>query len=439
MIASGDQSVPDLGRAWIIVGMMVLFMLINFADKAVIGLVAVPMMKDLHLTNEQFGQIGSAFFILFSVSAALVGVLANRVSSKAVLTAMALIWAIAQMPMLGLVSLPTLLASRILLGAGEGPAYPVALHAVYKWFPNDRRAFPSSFISIGAPLGIGLAAPLLTWIILTFSWHAAFVFLGAVGFVWAAIWMVVGKEGPLDAQEAEMGPVGPEHVPYSALLTSRTFLGVTLASFAVYWSVTLAVVWFPSFLIKASGYSPVATGWIVMFPPMLQLCLSPILGFVSQTLRTRGVSSRVSRGVLTCGCVILAGIAMVLLAKSSSSAIEQVPLAMVAFAVGGVAFALGPPMIGEISPVKQRGAMLGISNGLFTTAGLIAPWLMGHVVDVGANPAQGFQNGFMFAGWLIAAGGAIAMVLINPESDVARFSGGIVEGRARDGRLRAGA
>jgi hypothetical protein len=48
-------------RAWIIVGMMVLFMLINFADKAVIGLAAGPIIKDLHLTNEQFGQIGSAF------------------------------------------------------------------------------------------------------------------------------------------------------------------------------------------------------------------------------------------------------------------------------------------------------------------------------------------------------------------------------------------
>ena len=44
------------------------------------------------------------------------------------------------------------------------------------------RAFPTSFVSIGGPLGIGLAAPLLTWIILDFGWHLAFGFLGAVGF-----------------------------------------------------------------------------------------------------------------------------------------------------------------------------------------------------------------------------------------------------------------
>ncbi len=418
MAVSNDRSDPQ--RAWVIVGMMVLFMLINFADKSVIGLSAGPIIRDLHLTNEQFGPIGSAFFLLFSISAALVGFLVNRISTKIVLTVMALIWALTQLPMLGLVSLPVLLASRIVLGAGEGPAFPVALHAVYKWFPNDRRSFPTSFVSIGGPLGIGLAAPLLTWIILTYSWHAAFGFLGIVGLIWVAIWIVVGKEGPLDAHQVEAGAAGLEHVPYSALLTSRTFIGVFVAGFAAYWAVTLAVVWLPSFLIKAGGYSPTATGWIVMLPPMLQMVLSPILGFVSQRLRARGVSSRASGGVLTCCCVMLAGGAMILLSKSSGE-LAQSPLVMVAFAVASVTFALAPPLIGEISPVHQRGAMLGISNGLFTTAGLIAPWLMGHIVDVGANPAQGFRDGFMFAGLLIAIGGAVAMALINPESDLARF------------------
>ena len=197
---------------------------------------------------------------------------------------------------------------------------------------------------------------------------------------------------------------------------------MTLAGYAAYWGVTLAVVWLPSFLIKAAGYSPTATGWIVMLPPLLQLCLSPTLGFLSQRLRARGFSSCLSRGVLTCCCVMAAGLAMIGLARSHSE-VAQIPLVMVAFAVGSVAFALGPPLIGEISPVGQRGAMLGISNGLFTTAGLVAPWLMGHIVDVGADPAQGFRDGFMFGGLLIMVGGLIAMVLINPESDLERFAG----------------
>lgn len=421
MTPTTRSAAAESQRAWIIVGMTVLFMLINFADKSVIGLAAGPIIKDLHLTNEQFGQIGSAFFLLFSISAASVGFLVNRVSTKSVLAGMALIWAVSQLPILAFPSLAVLLGSRIVLGAGEGPAFPVALHAIYKWFPDDKRAFPTSFVSIGGPLGIGLAAPLLTWIIFTYSWHAAFGFLGVVGFVWAALWLVIGKEGPLDARDVEAGGAGLAHVPYATLLTSRTFIGVTLAGFSAYWAVTLAVVWLPSFLIKAGGYSPIATGWIVMLPPMLQACLSPTLGYLSQRLLARGVSSRVSRGVLTCCCVILAGVAMILLSKSTGELV-QIPLVMVAFAVGSVTYALGPPLIGEISPVHQRGAMLGICNGTFTLAGLIAPWLMGHIVDVGVNPAQGFRDGFMFAGLLIVAGGALAMVIINPKDDLRRFA-----------------
>ena len=185
------------GKNWIIVGMMFLFMLINFADKAVIGLAAVPIMTELKLTNAQFGSIGSAFFILFSTSAVLIGFLVNRVKTKWVLAIMALVWSLTQFPMVGTVSLSVLIASRIALGAGEGPAYPVALHAVYKWFENDRRTLPTSFVAIGGAFGVGFAAPLITWIIITYNWHAAFLALGIVGLLWIAIWIFVGEVGLL--------------------------------------------------------------------------------------------------------------------------------------------------------------------------------------------------------------------------------------------------
>jgi hypothetical protein len=53
-------------KAWTAVVLVFLFMLINFADKAVIGLASVPIMRDLRLDHRQFGLLGSAFFLLFS-------------------------------------------------------------------------------------------------------------------------------------------------------------------------------------------------------------------------------------------------------------------------------------------------------------------------------------------------------------------------------------
>ena len=98
------------------------------------------------------------------------------------LAAMVLIWSLCQIPMFLSVGLTALVANRVVLGLGEGPAYPVALHAAYKWFPDDRRPLPTSLIAIGAAVGTGIVAPAIVYVILTYSWHAAFGLLGGVGF-----------------------------------------------------------------------------------------------------------------------------------------------------------------------------------------------------------------------------------------------------------------
>src|SRR5438046_4398240 len=47
-------------RAWIVVVLLFIFMVINFADKAVIGIAAVPIMRELELDPRQFGLVGSS-------------------------------------------------------------------------------------------------------------------------------------------------------------------------------------------------------------------------------------------------------------------------------------------------------------------------------------------------------------------------------------------
>ncbi len=153
------QPQPQKG-AWVIVTMMFIFMGINFADKAVLGLTAVPIMKELHLTPKDYGLIASSFFLLFSLSGIMVGFLVNRFQTRWALLAMGLIWALSQFPVLGSASFETLIACRVVLGAGEGPAYAVALHAAYKWLPNEKRTLPTSIISQGATVGPLVALPL---------------------------------------------------------------------------------------------------------------------------------------------------------------------------------------------------------------------------------------------------------------------------------------
>src|SRR5215475_652817 len=190
--------------AWTITFLLFLFMLVNFADKIVVGLAAVPIMTELKLEPTQFGLLGSSFFFLFSISAIVVGFIVNRVAARWVLLVLAVIWALAQFPMVGSVSLTTLLICRIILGAGEGPAFAVAAHAIYKWFPDEKRTLPTAILSQGAAFGVIVAVPALNWVIVHYSWHYAFGALGVVGLMWVVAWLVLGEEGPL--VEAKASP-----------------------------------------------------------------------------------------------------------------------------------------------------------------------------------------------------------------------------------------
>lgn len=401
--------------AWVVVGLLVLFMLINFADRAVLGLAAVPIMQDLGLSHSQFGLIATSFFTLFSVGGVIGGFLVNRVASKWVLAALALIWSLSQLPIMFSVSAAALVVNRIALGFGEGPAYPVALHATYKWIPEGRRAIPTSFIAVGALAGNGIAAPLIVAVIEAWSWHAAFGFLGAIGLVWCAIWLTFAREGPLAATPVDSGrPIAPQ--PYGRLLRSRTVIGVLIVGFCAYWLLTLAVVWLPAFLIQAFGYTPAQAGWIMMLLSLGQIVLLPGVSALSDSLKRRGASSRLARGSVACASTLAAGLIIALLARSEES-LAIVVCTVVAFSLGNVMFVLGPVLIADVTPVEQRGAVLGVTNALTTIAGPLAPAITGLVVDFSASQADGVRTALLIAGGLVVSGALAGFVLINPEAD----------------------
>jgi MFS family permease len=400
------------------VGLVFLFMLVNYADKAVVGLSSVPIMRDLGLSNTQFGTLGSAFFLLFSLSGIVIGFAANRVRTKVLMLCMAVVWALALLPMVWVSSFALLLAGRVILGAAEGPSFPVALHAVYKWFPDSQRALPTSIVACGAAVGTGVIAPVITWIIVYHGWHAAFGALGLAGLGWAAIWSIAAEDGPVD--KASNPGHSVHRVPYRELLLSRTALGVFLAGFGAYWVIALNLVWLANYLMKGLHVLAAEAAWIIALPSLMQMLLAPALAWLSQSLTRRGLPSRVSRGMLGSLCVVTGGVALVCMSHLETSAFK-VFLIGLSFSIGSVIFTLGSTLIGEISPPSQRGAMLGITNSVHTLAGLCAPYIMGLIVDVSANPEAGFRAGFTYAGLLVAAAGLTAALLIHPQADLRRF------------------
>ena len=411
-------------QAWLIVALLFLFMVINFADKAVIGIAAVPIMDELHLSPREFGLLGSSFFLLFAVSAVVTGFIVNRVETRWALLVMGLVWALTQFPMLGSVGFATIIAARIALGAGEGPAYPVALHSAYKWFPNELRTLPTAIVAQGAGIGIMVALPLLNWVIVRYSWHWAFGVLGIAGLVWTAAWFALGREGPLTAAAAAAAAksaAGPERLPYAQLLLSPTILGLLVRQFRRLLGLVAGAVLAGAFLIKGLGLSQSSIGLLGALPAGAAVVVIIAAGWYSQRLLARGVSSRVARGILGSGCVALGGMALAVMPYVPGIS-AKIALTTIGIAVPSVINVISHTVVSELTPVAQRGALLAIGTAIGTSAGLLAPYVMGSVVETAATPLAGFNTGFMICGVIMLVGGLIGMALIRPERDALRWT-----------------
>jgi MFS family permease len=414
---------PTPKGAWKITFLLFLFMLVNFADKIVVGLAGVPIMTELKLDPEQFGLLGSSFFFLFSISAIVVGFIVNRVETRWVLLVLALIWALAQFPMVGTVGFVTLLICRVILGAGEGPAASVAAHAIFKWFPDEKRTLPIAILSQGSAFGVILAVPALNWIIVNHDWHYAFGALGIVGLMWVVAWAILGKEGPL-VESAATAAAEPR-IPYARLLTSRTFVGCVAATFGAYWALSLGLTWFTPFIVKGLGFSQHQAGFISILPWVFGAVVVMLTGWVSQSMLTRGFTTRGARGVLGSVPLIVGGTIMAIMPHVAPGTLT---IALLVFGSGlcGSIYVVCAPMIGEFTPVSQRGAVISIYGALYTLAGIVAPSVMGSVIQHSAGLFDGYMTGFTINAVIMIASGLLGLLLLWPNTERARLRGGVV-------------
>jgi len=420
-------------EAWLIVALLFLFMVINFADKAVIGIAAVPIMQELKLTPSQFGLIGSSFFLLFALSAIVTGFVVNRVETRRVLLAMGLVWALTQFPMMGAAGFGTIVACRIALGAGEGPATPVALHSAYKWFPNELRTLPTAVVVQGGAVGIMVALPLLNWVIVHYSWHWAFGALGIAGLVWTAAWLAFGREGSLASRSAPVASPTPGRVSYGQLVLSPTILASWCAAFGANWGLSQALAWQGAFLIKGLGFAQGSIGLLGALPAGASAVAMIVAGWYSQRLLARGLPSRVARGILGGGCVALGGAALVLMPYVPGIAVKIV-LTTIGLALPSVIYVINNAVVGEITPTAQRGALLAIGTAISTSGGLLAPYVMGSLIENAVTPLGGFNTGFTICGVIMLVGGTIGVAFIRPEREATRWASDKPEGAIPLGR-----
>ncbi|MFE6911428.1 MFS transporter [Streptomyces erythrochromogenes] len=425
-VDTGPPSVAAERGAWSNTRLLLLFMVVNFADKAVLGLAGPDIMRDLGLGREEFGTAQSAFFALFSLSAVGVSLLTRRVRTTVLLLVMALLWSAAQLPMLWTAAgFGTLVATRVLLGAAEGPSAPVAVHHLYGWFPQRDRTLPTAVLMVGAAVGVAVAAPVLSWVIAGWGWRWSFGLVGLAGIGWAALWVRRGRQGPLapplPVRGTGAGAVGAAGPALRRILCSPTVLAAVLGCFAAYWHMSSQLTWVPDYLATDLGWSGTLAGAVVAAGALANGAV--LLGHGLWERRSARRTDRVPRLPSGAG----AGLLMVVAAGSvavfavAEPLWVRLPMLVGPMALSAVMMTVAQTACGRIVPAGRRGPVLGLVVGVASLGGVLSPVLLGRVVDAAPTAAAGYERAWLLTAALLAVAGACAAVFLRPERDARRL------------------
>ncbi len=175
---------------WRVCALLFFATTINYIDRQVIGLLKPVLEKEFNWTETNYGFVVMAFSAAYAIGLLGFGRLIDRIGTKLGYAVSIIVWSIAAMGHALARSTFSFSIARALLGLGEAGNFPAAIKAVAEWFPKKERALATGIFNSGANIG-AVAAPIaVPWILGMYGWEHAFIWTGALGFIWFFFWWV---------------------------------------------------------------------------------------------------------------------------------------------------------------------------------------------------------------------------------------------------------
>lgn len=383
---------------WGICALLFFATTINYVDRSVLGILAPTLRTEIGWTDFQYALISAAFTLAYAFGFLFAGRSIDRLGTRLGYVLYLIVWSLAAAAH-ALAATPFGFgAARFALGLGESGNFPAAVKTVAEWFPQRERAFATGLFNAGSNVGAVVAALVVPWLTLAFSWRAAFVVTGVVGLAWAGFWWPLyrrpaehPKLGAGELAYIESDPPTPAlEVSWLALLEHRQTWAFSAGKFltdSVWW---FYLFWFPLFMADTFGVDLRGIGLPLITVYLLADLGSVGGGWLSSGLLERNWTANAARktAMLVCALCILP----VTMAPSVTHAWTAVILVGVAAA-----------------------AHQGFSANLFTIASDMFPkGSIGSVVGIGGF--AGAMGGFLMnlgAGWFRENQGSyVAMFMI---------------------------
>ena len=208
---------------WVMCAMLFFATTVNYMDRQVLSLTWKDFISpEFHWNDETYGNITAVFSILYAVANLFAGKFVDWMGTKKGYLWAIIIWSLSAVLhafcgvftegwmggdfsskealigatgdsaiMISTISMYAFLFCRCVLALGEAGNFPAAIKVTAEYFPKKDRAFATSIFNSGASVGALAAPATIPLIAKAVGWEMAFIIIGALGFIWAGIWIFV--------------------------------------------------------------------------------------------------------------------------------------------------------------------------------------------------------------------------------------------------------
>jgi MFS transporter, ACS family, D-galactonate transporter len=393
---------PMDARTLTLLFLLALSVFINYVDRGNLS-VAAPLLKgELHLSAYHLGLLLGAFFWTYVSFMIVSGWLIDCFDVNWVLAGGFAIWSLAT-GLTGLVhGFATLMACRLLLGAGESVAFPAYGKILARSIAQGHRGVANAAIVSGMTLGPALGTFFCGDLMAAYGWRPVFIVLGFAGLLWLVPWIYwLPKAAP--TSERFVCPAG-----IGEIVRRRAFWGAALGHLCTNYSLYLMIVWLPYFLVSERHLSMQEMAREGALFYLMYAIASPILGWMADAWVRAGASPNFVRklwmgvGHLTIAVALLGCV----VASARTSFVCLLVMGFGCGFTGPTIYVFAQTLAGP----AVAGRWTGLQNAIGNLAGVIVAPLTGLVVD---RTGQ-FWWAFVVAATVTLLGGASWVFLTGP-------------------------
>jgi MFS family permease len=271
------------GKQWQVLLILMLVNFVNYVDRQIVFALFPSIRHDFGLSYVQLGYLATAFTVVLSLASFPLGMLADRTSRRAVISAGVLFWSGATF-FSGLAgSFRSLLIARGMVGIGEAAYTPAGAAVITASFPREVRARVQGAFDIGMFIGGATGIAMGGIVAGALGWRFAFFLVGIPGIVLGLTALRLPKS---------VATVAKESMPVWDLLRVPAFLALLASGWFCSFAGYAYVAWGPELVQDYKGFSAgqagLALGLTIVLGGTLGIATGAYLSDLLAKLRTWG-------------------------------------------------------------------------------------------------------------------------------------------------------